>query len=169
MTLSMYDASVPVLKHMLGSLSAILRKAAQYAEEKKIAPEVLLTARLFPDMFPLSRQVQIATDQAKGCAARLAGIAVPSYEDTESTFDELLARIDKTLAFLDSVQPAQFDGSETREITLPTRTETLTFNGRDYLLRWVFPNFYFHLTTAYDILRHNGVEIGKRDYLAGGV
>ncbi|TDR80083.1 DUF1993 domain-containing protein [Paludibacterium purpuratum] len=168
MGLSMYDASVPVLKHMLGSLSAILRKAAEHAEAKKIAPEVLLNARLFPDMFPLTRQVQIATDQAKGCVSRLAGVEIPSYEDTESSFDELQDRIAKTLAYLDSLSPALFDGSEGREIVLTVRGEPMTFTGAHYLLQWVFPNFYFHLTTAYDILRHSGIELGKRDFLAGG-
>ncbi|MBV8048188.1 MAG: DUF1993 domain-containing protein [Paludibacterium sp.] len=169
MSFSMYDASVPVFKHMLCSMSAILRKAAAHAEAKKIAPEALLNARLFPDMYPLTRQVQIATDQAKGCVSRLAGVEIPSYEDTETTFDELQARIAKTLAYLDGLSPAQFDGSESRDITLTVRGEPMTFKGAHYLLQWVFPNFYFHLTTAYDILRHNGVEVGKRDFLAGGV
>lgn len=166
MALSMYDASVPVLKHMLNNLAVILQKSAEHAESRKIEPGVLVNARLFPDMFPLARQVQIATDQAKGCAARLAGIAIPSFEDNETTFDELLARIAKTTAFLDSIEAQQIDGSEDRDIVLQLHEIKLEFKGQDYLLKWVLPNFYFHVTTAYNILRHNGVEIGKRDFLA---
>ena len=120
---------------------------------------------LFPDMFALTKQVQIATDQAKGCAARLTGIEIPVFEDTEATFGELQTRIEKTIAFLDSVKASQFDGSEARHIVLQLRDRTVEFNGQDYLLKWVMPNFYFHVTTAYDILRHNGVDIGKRDFL----
>jgi hypothetical protein len=163
----MYDASVPVMQHMLGSLSSILKKAAQHADSHKIDPSALTGARLFPDMFPLVRQIQIATDQAKGGAARLAGIDIPSFEDNEVTFDELQARVAKTIAFLGSIKPAQIDGSEARDIELQTREKKLEFKGKDYLLTWVLPNFYFHVTTAYDILRHNGVEIGKKDFLAG--
>ena len=166
MALSMYDASVPVLKHMLNNLAVILQKSAEHADSRKIEPGVLVNARLFPDMFPLARQVQIATDQAKGCAARLAGIAIPSFEDNETTFDELLARNAKTTAFLDSVEAQQINGSEERDIVLQLHEIKLEFKGQDYLLKWVLPNFYFHVTTAYNILRHNGVEIGKRDFLA---
>ena len=166
MALSMYDASVPVLKHMLNNLAVILQKSAEHADSRKIEPGVLVNARLFPDMFPLVRQVQIATDQAKGCAARLAGVAIPSFEDNETTFDELLARIAKTPAFLASVEAQQIDGSEDRDIVLQLHEVKLEFKGQDYLLKWVLPNFYFHVTTAYNILRHNGVEIGKRDFLA---
>lgn len=165
MALSMYDFSIPVLKQSLGSLAVILRKAADHAESRKIDPSAFISARLFPDMFALAKQVQIATDQAKGCAARLAGIDIPSFEDNETTFGELQARIDKTIAFLDSVKAQQINGSETRDIVLQLRERTVEFKGQDYLLKWVMPNFYFHVTTAYNILRHNGVDIGKRDFL----
>jgi len=165
MALSMYDFSVPVLKQALSSLAAILRKAADHAESKKIDPAVLISARLFPDMFALAKQVQIATDQAKGCAARLAGVDIPSFDDNETTFAELQARIEKTVAFLDSFKAPQINGSETRDIVLQLRERTVEFKGQDYLLKWVMPNFYFHVTTAYNILRHNGVDIGKRDFL----
>lgn len=165
MAISMYQSSVPVLVKMLGNLSAILAKAAAYAEAKKIEPRVLLEARLAPDMFPLTRQVQIATDMAKGCGARLAGVEVPKYEDNEASFKELEERIAKTIAFLKGLKPEQIDGSEEREITVPTPREPLRFLGQPYLLEWVLPNFYFHVTTAYAILRHNGLDIGKGDYL----
>lgn len=167
MALSMYQSSIPMLKRMLGSLATILDKAVAHAEAKKIDPAVLFGARLFPDMFPLSRQVQIATDQAKGCAARLAGVEVPKYEDNEANFAELQARLAKTIAFLDSLTPAQIDGSEGKDIVVQVRDLKLDFKGQDYLLQWVLPNFYFHVTTAYNILRHNGIEIGKKDYLGG--
>ncbi len=167
MSLSMYQASIPGFIRGLGNFSAILTKAEAYAEAKKIEPSVLINARLAPDMFPLSRQVQIATDGAKGCAARLAGIEVPSYEDTETTFPELQARIAKTIAFLKSVSAAQIDGSEQRKVTFKLRGKDVSFLGQPYLLTFVLPNFYFHITTAYDILRHNGLEIGKSDYLGG--
>ncbi|SDI06376.1 DUF1993 domain-containing protein [Propionivibrio dicarboxylicus] len=166
MSLSMYDASIPVLKRWLQNLAAILKKAEEHAAQRKIEPTVLINARLFPDMFPLSRQVQIATDQAKGCAARLAGIEIPKFEDTEASFDELQARIAKTIGFLDGIQAAQIDGSETRTIVLDLHGGAKKeFLGKDYLLTWVFPNFYFHVTTAYAILRHNGIDVGKKDYL----
>ena len=167
MSLSMYEASVPVLKHMLGSLSTLVRKAAEHAANKKIDPSALINARLFPDMFALVRQVQIATDQAKGGVARLAGVDIPKFEDDETSFDQLLARIAKTIAFLDSFSARQFEGSEDREIVLQLHETQMEFNGRDYLLNWVQPNFYFHVTTAYNLLRHNGVEIDKRDFLGG--
>lgn len=167
MSLTMYQASIPAFIHMLGNLSAILDKAAAHAEAKKIDPAVFVNARLSPDMFPLSRQVQIATDIVKGCAARLAGIEVPSYADNETTFAELQARIAKTVAFLQSVSAAQIDGSEEREITLKFGSRELHYLGQAYLLDFVNPNFYFHLTTTYAILRHKGVEIGKRDFLGG--
>lgn len=167
MTISMYDASVPGLKHMLNSLSAILRKAAEHAVSRKIDPSVFINARLFPDMFSLSKQVQIATDQAKGCAARLAGVDIPKFEDKEATFDELQARIAKTIAFLDGFKAQQIDGSEERDIVLQLHETKLEFKGREYLINWVLPNFYFHITTAYNILRHNGIEIGKKDFLGG--
>ena len=152
---------------MLNSLSTILTKAAEYVADKKIEPGVLINARLFPDMFPLVRQVQIATDQAKGGVARLAGIEIPKFEDNEASFDELQARISKTIEFLDSVDAQQIDGSEDRDIVLQLHEFTREFKGKDYLTYWVLPNFYFHVTTAYSILRHNGVEIGKKDFLAG--
>jgi len=161
----MYQASTPVFIRGLKNLSAILDKAAAYAEAKKIDPSVLLNARLAPDMFALTRQVQIATDGAKGCAARLAGIEIPSFEDNESTFAEVQARIAKTIAFLQTVDASQIDGSEARAVTLKVRGKEITFQGQPYLLSFVLPNFYFHLTTAYNILRHNGLEIGKMDYL----
>lgn len=165
MPLSMYQASVPVFRQILGALSAILDKADAYAAERKIDPAVLLNTRLFPDMFPLARQVQVACDQAKGCAARLAGVAVPSYEDTETSIADLKARIAKTLAFVESLTPAQIDGSEERPVTIKLRSGELAFTGQDYLLKFVLPNFYFHATTAYDILRQCGVPLGKRDFL----
>jgi len=165
MSLSMYDASIPVMTHMLQSLAAILEKAADHAASKKIEPAVLINARLYPDMFPLARQIQIATDQAKGCAARLAGTDVPKFEDNEVSFDDLQARIAKTIAFIEGFKAQEIDGSEDRDIVLQMHENTREFKGRDYLLGWVLPNFYFHVTTAYNILRHNGVEIGKKDYL----
>jgi hypothetical protein len=161
----MYDASIPAFIRILGNLSAILDKAAAYAEAKKIDPSVLVNARLAPDMFPLSRQVQIATDGVKGCAARLAGVEVPSYPDTESTFPELKARIAKTADFLNGFKPAQIDGSEERKVAFKVGGQDRSFLGKPYLFEWVIPNFYFHVTTAYDILRHNGLDIGKKDYL----
>jgi hypothetical protein len=161
----MYQASVPFFVRMLGNLTEILKKAEAHAEAKKIDASVFINARLAPDMFPLSRQIQIATDGVKGCAARLAGIEVPNYPDTETTFEELQARIAKTVAFLESVKPAQIDGSEDRTVTLKLRGKDSSFKGLPYLFGFVIPNFYFHITTAYDILRHNGVVIGKLDYL----
>jgi hypothetical protein len=165
MSLSIYQASVPVFVRMLDNLSKILDLAVQYAEEKKIDPSVLINARLAPDMYPLSRQVQIATDMAKGCAARLAGLEVPVYEDNETTFPELQERIAKTLAFIQSVSADQIDGSEERHITLKLRSREVSFTVQPYLLHFVLPNFYFHVTTAYAILRHNGLAIGKMDFI----
>lgn len=167
MSLSMYQASVPVLIRGLNNLAVILNKGIAHAEAKNIAPEVFLQARLAPDMFPLVRQVQSVSDIAKGCAARLAGIEVPSYADTETTFPELQERIAKTVTFLESIASEQIDGSEERAITLKIRSHEIHFIGQGYLLAFAMPNFYFHLTTAYDILRHNGVELGKMDYLGG--
>jgi hypothetical protein len=165
MSISMYTASVPVFVRMLNSLAAVLEKGAAHAEAKKIDPSVLLGTRLFPDMFPLSRQVQIACDGVKGGAARLAGVDIPVYEDNEKSFAELVARCRKTVSFLESLKPAQIDGSEDKGITLEMRTGPVNFKGQQYLLNHVYPNFYFHVTTTYDILRHCGVELGKRDYL----
>lgn len=165
MAISMYQASVPVFVRMFGNLSAILTKAAAYAEAKKIEPRVLLDARLAPDMLSLTRQVQIASDTAKGCGARLAGVDVPKYEDNEASFDELQARIAKTVAFLNGLRPEQIDGSEDRDISIPTRGQPLQFKALPYLLNFALPNFYFHVMTTYAILRHNGLDIGKMDYL----
>lgn len=165
MSLSLYQASVPVFVRMFGNLSAILDKAAAYAEARKIDPAVLLNARLAPDMHPLTRQIQIASDAVKGCAARLAGVEVPSFADSESSFAELQARIAKTLEFVNSLTSAQIDSGEGREVVLKFPGAELKFKGEDYLLHFVLPNFYFHITTAYAILRHNGLDIGKMDYL----
>jgi hypothetical protein len=165
MSLSIYQASVPVFQQILTSLSAILHKAAAHAETKKIDPSVFLTARLAPDMFPLTRQIQIACDHAKGASARLAAVEIPSFPDTETTFAELQARITKTLDFIKGLKPAQFEGAETREVKLKIGGNDLTFTGQKYLLHGAFPNFFFHAATAYDILRHNGVEVGKRDFI----
>ncbi len=166
MAISMYATSVPVIRQMLHSLSEILHKAESHASEKKIVPEALLGARLFPDMFPLTKQVQIASDFAKGIAARLAGVEVPSHEDSEQSFSELRERIAKTLAFVDSLAPEQIDGSEERDIVLfPGTAREKQFSGMTYLLHYGMPQLYFHVTTAYAILRHNGVNIGKRDFI----
>ncbi len=163
--LSMYDATIPPLKRALNNLSSILKKGEEYADANKIEHGVLLNARLFPDMYPLTRQVQIATDMSKGATARLANLEIPKYEDSETTFAELQARITKTLSFIDSVKPAQLVGSETREITITVRKMDLKFTGQDYLLYWVNPNVLFHVTTTYNILRHNGTPLGKPDFL----
>ena len=165
MTLSMYQASVPVFLRTLAALSGILDKAAAHAAQRKIEPSVLLNARLFPDMFTFLRQVQLTADFAKGAGARLAGIDVPKFADTESTFDELKTRIAKTLDFLKTLTPAQIDGSENRDITIPIGGQPQSFKGQPYLLHFALPNFFFHATTAYDILRHCGVEVGKRDFI----
>ena len=165
MPLSMYQASVPVFLRTLAALSGVLDKAAAHAVQRKIEASVLLNTRLFPDMFPLVRQVQLTADFAKGASARLAGIDVPKFADTESTFDELKARIAKTVDFLKTLTPAQIDGSENRDITIPLRGQPQSFKGQPYLLHFALPNFFFHVTTAYDILRHWGVEVGKRDFI----
>jgi len=166
MTISMYAASVPVFKQMLNSLSDVLSKAETHVAEKKIDPNALLQARLYPDMFPLIRQIQIASDFAKGVTARLAGVDVPAYEDNEQGFADLKARVAKTLAFIDSIQPEQIDGSEQREIVTQAGTpKEKRFTGQSYLINYGLPHFFFHVTTAYALLRHNGVEVGKRDYI----
>lgn len=165
MTISMYSASVPTFIRTLTNLAGILEKAQAHAETKKIKPEVLLNARLFPDMFALTRQVQIASDFAKGTVARLAGIEPPSYADTESSFAELIARVQKTVDFLKTIKAEQVDGSENRDIVLKMHTGELKFKGEAYLTQFSLPNFYFHATTAYAILRHNGIEIGKMDFI----
>ena len=165
MTMSMYNASVPLFKTLLGALSNVLDKGQQFAKAKGIDEAVLVNARLAPDMFALARQVQIATDQAKGGVARLAGLEVPAYDDNETTFDALKARVAKTIAFIDSVKASQIDGSENKEITLKMRSGEVKYAGQRYLMGSVIPNFTFHCATAYNILRHNGVEVGKRDFL----
>lgn len=167
MTISMYSASVPVFVRMLTNLAVILDKGAQHAQAKNFDPDILVQSRLAPDMFPLSRQVQIAGDIAKGCAARLSGAEPPKYEDNEKTLPELKSRIEKTIAYLQTFKPRQIDGTEDKTIQLPLRGQTMTFKGLPYLLNFVLPNVYFHVTTAYDILRHNGVEVGKQDYIGG--
>ncbi len=167
MTISMYSASVPMINQLLGALSANLDKAAAFAEAKKVDPSVLVNDRLAPDMFPLSRQVQIATDMAKGGIARLAGVEIPAYEDNEKTIDELKARIAKTLAFIATIPASAIDGSEEKTIVLKMRAGEMSFTGLKYLIGWVIPNMTFHCTTTYNILRHNGVDIGKKDFLGG--
>lgn len=164
MAFSIYQASVSTLARILTNLSAILDKAEAHCTAKKIAPEALLQFRLYPDMFPLVRQVQIATDMSKGCVGRLAGADVPSYADTEVTFEELKARLAKTIAFIESFKPDQIEGSEDRTIILKTGGQERQFKGSDYLLGFVLPNVHFHATTTYAILRHCGVEVGKKDY-----
>jgi hypothetical protein len=163
---AMYATSIPVFKQMLNSLQAILIKAEQHATAKNIDAAVFLQARLSPDMFPLARQVQIAADFAKGVSARLAGVAVPEYEDNEVSFSDLCDRLSKTLAFIDTLDAAQFEGSETREIVLrPGTPKEKKLSGSAYLLSYGLPQFFFHVTTAYGILRHQGIELGKRDYM----
>jgi hypothetical protein len=152
---------------MLPSLKGLLEKAQADAEARKIDPDVFLQARLAPDMFSFTRQVQITTDQVKGGLSRLAGIEVPSWEDNEKSFAELGARVDKALAYAKTFRPEQFDDAETRDVELKFPQATLSFKGKDYLLNFVLPNFYFHMTAAYAILRHNGVPVGKRDFLGG--
>jgi uncharacterized protein len=165
MAISMYQASVPVFTRMLTNLGNLLDKGAKHAEAKKIEPGVLITARLYPDMFPLARQVQIASDHAKGCTARLAGQEPPAYEDKEASFLQLLDRVNRTIEFIGGFTPEQIDASEEREIVLQMRAGPLKLKGQQYLLNVAMPNFYFHVSTAYGILRHNGVEVGKRDFL----
>ncbi len=165
MTISMYQASVPQLKKMLVNLTAILTKAEEHAAAKGVDGKVLVEARLFPDMFPLAKQVQIACDQVKFGLARLAGIEAPKFDDAESTLAQLKERITKTIAFIDSIKPEQIDGTEAKEIQFSIKEWSFEFVGEQYLLTWIIPNFYFHVTTTYSILRHNGVELGKADYL----
>ena len=164
--MSFYDASVPAFLQILGSLSGLLTKAEAHCKAKNIQPEVLLGARLYPDMLPLSKQIQLACDfAAKGCA-RLTHSEVPSTPDTEKTFEELKARLAKTSAYLKTFKPAQFEGADTRDVSFPAGPEkTMTLKGQQFLNSYAFANFYFHAATAHGILRHNGVEIGKRDFL----
>ena len=167
MAMSMYSASVPVFQHMLRNLAHILDKAEANAQARKFDPSVLTTYRLAPDMLPFTRQVLIACDAAKNGVARVSGVEAPKFEDNESTFADLKARIQKTLDYLQKVPASALDGTEDKDVTFPVGPNTRTMKGQAYLLTWVMPNFYFHTVTAYDILRHNGVELGKRDYLVG--
>jgi len=167
MTISMYQASVPQLTKMLSNLSAILKKAETYSTTKKIDAQVVLGSRLSLDMFALTKQIQIACDQAKNGLARLAGVEPPKMADQEASFSDLQDRITRTIAFIDTLKPEHFEGSATKEIRFSIGEWKFEFIGDQYLLTWIIPNFYFHLTTAYNILRHNGVEIGKVDYLGG--
>jgi hypothetical protein len=167
MAFNIYDVSIPAFIQTLNALSGVLTKAVAHAEAKKIDPQILITARLAPDMHPLARQIQMASDSAKGFGARVAGVDVPSFPDTEATFPELQQRITKTIDFLKSLKPEQFEGGSDREVTLNLGGQKVAFKGSVYLAKFAFPNFYFHATTAYDILRHNGVDIGKRDFLGG--
>lgn len=165
MPISMYQASVPRFVNTLKNLSAMLDKAQAHCEAKKIDPLVLTGARLYPDMFAFARQVQVACDTAKGALARLAGVEVPKYEDSEKTFEELKARIAKTVAFIETFKPAQVDGTEDKDFVIKLGAREMQWKGMQYLLGFALPNFYFHAATAYDILRHNGVELVKRDFI----
>ena len=165
MTISMYEASAPRFVNILNNLAVLLDKAQAHCEARKIDPLVLTSYRLYPDMLPFTRQITIACDNAKGAVARLAGVEIPKHEDTEKTFEELKARIAKTVAFVETFKPAQLEGSEEKTIVLKLGSREVTFKGMQYLLGYAHPNFYFHVVTAYDILRHNGVELGKRDYI----
>lgn len=165
MTISMFQASVPVFIRALNNLAGILEKGVAHAKARKIEEAVLLNSRLFPDMFPLVRQVQIATDTARSGAARLAGAEFPTYEDNETTFAALTTRIQNTVKYLETLQPTQIDGSEDKTISWQSRSSTKSMQGQPYLFNHLLPNVYFHVTTAYDILRHNGIEVGKKDFL----
>ncbi len=165
MTFSMYDASVPVFKQILTSLSAILDKAEAHAAEKKIEPNALLQARLYPDMFPLARQVQVACDFAKGASARLAGVDVPRYDDTAQSFADLKERIATVIGFMDGLPQDGIEASAQRDISTSSGANAKQFKGQVYLVHYALPHFYFHATTAYAILRHNGVEVGKKDFI----
>lgn len=165
MPLSMYQASVPVFLRMLTNLNAVLDKAMAHLAARKIEPAALLNARLYPDMYPLVRQIQLACDFAKNTSARLAGVELPKFDDTETSFEELKDRIAKTAEFLKTLKPGQIDGTEEKAITYPIAGQPTTFKGQQYLFNSGLANFYFHVTTAYAILRHNGVELGKRDFL----
>ena len=165
MTISMYQASAPRFANMLRNLAALIEKADAHCAAKKIDPAAITAFRLYPDMFPFTRQVQIACDTAKGAVARLAGVEIPKHDDVEQTFAELKSRIAKTIDFVESVPAAKIEGSEEKEIVLAMRSGERRFKGMQYLLGHAYPNFYFHITTAYNILRHNGVEIGKADFI----
>jgi hypothetical protein len=165
MTISMYQASVPRFVNILGNLSNILDKAQAHVDAKKLDSATLTTYRLFPDMLPMTKQVQIACDTAKGVVARLAGAEIPAYEDNEKTLADLKARVAKTIAFIQTITPVQIDGTEDKEVVIKRGDKETRYTGMQFLLGHALPNFYFHVTTTYNILRHNGVEIGKRDYL----
>ena len=165
MALSMYQACVPVITQMLNGLSVVLDKSAAYCAEKKYEESAFLQARLFPDMFTMARQVKQATDFGRNAPGRLAGVASPAFPDADSSFAELKDRVAKSLDFVKGFSPAQLDGTEEKEISWTAGTRQMSFNGQEYLLHFCLPHFFFHCTTAYAILRHNGVEIGKRDYL----
>lgn len=165
MSVSLYDVAVPSYKKHLHALDGLLEKAEAYAALKRFDPSVLLDARLYPDMYELTKQVQACSDFSKNSSARLAGVDVPSMPDTETTFGELKDRIGKTVTFLDTLKPEQMEGSADKVFTIKVGPNDMTFSGKDYLLHFALPNFYFHAATAYGILRHNGVEIGKRDFM----
>jgi uncharacterized protein len=165
MTISMYQASVPRFVNILGNLTGILDKAQAYVDARKIDDTNLTSYRLFPDMLPMTKQVQIACDNVKGVVARLAGVDIPVYEDNEKSLADLKARIAKTIAFIQTVKPGQIDGTEDKEIVIKRGDKETRYTGMQFLLGHALPNFYFHVTTAYNILRHSGVDIGKRDYL----
>ena len=165
MPISMYQASVPRFVHMLGNLSAMLEKAEAHVDARKVDPTSLINFRLFPDMFPFSRQIQVTCDVSKGAIARLAGVEVPKHEDVEQTFPELRARIAKTVGFIQTIRPEQIDGSDDKDVVVTLGKQEYRFKGMQYLLNYAYPNFYFHVTTAYNILRHNGVELGKKDFV----
>lgn len=165
MSLSLYDVSIPTFLHSLRSLKAILEKAVAHAEARKFDPNVFAAMRLYPDMLPLSRQIQIASDAAKGAAARLSGTEPPKFEDNETTMAELIARVSKTIDYLEGFKPQQFEGDDNRVITIKTPRTSLNFKAVDFVRHWALPNFFFHMTTTYALLRHGGVELGKLDFL----
>ena len=165
MSVSLYDSSIPVFRQMLGSLADLLDKGEAYAKTRNFEPANMLSSRLAPDMLNLTKQVQIACDGAKGAAARLAGLEIPKHEDNEVSIADLKARINKTLEFINSISREKIDGQENRDITIVLRDRSLHMKGHQFLMHWAFPNFFFHVTTAYNLLRHNGVEIGKKDFL----
>lgn len=168
MAISIFDQTVSALSRSLLNLDSLVSRAEEHAEANNIDPNVLIQARLYPDMLPFVSQIRIATDTAKGAAGRLSGTEIPKWEDNEATFEDLHVRIRKALTYLATFKPEQFEGAEEKAIEMKLPKQTLNFSGRDYILGFVLPNFYFHVTTAYNILRHNGLAIGKRDYLGGG-
>lgn len=165
MNISMYEATVPALSLALGNLQNILKKGAEHCEANKFDEAVVLNLRLYPDMLPFSKQIQIATDMSKGCVARLSGTEAPAYEDNEESIAELIARCEKTIAYLQTITPEQINDTEDKEVTMKTPSRELKFDGLTYALKFVLPNVHFHVTTAYAILRHNGVALSKMDYV----